>query len=41
MPFGRKRSCLNYFLYQFCKCWIYERYSGIRGRLDQDDEFKC
>ena len=28
-------------LFQFCRCWIHKRFSGIRGDLKDDCEFGC
>ena len=31
----------NFTFFQFCKCWMDKRCSGIRSRPTQNDELKC
>ena len=37
----RKGVYSNLIPYQFCRCWVHKRCSGIRGKLKEDSKFKC
>ena len=37
----RKSRSSNSILCQFWRCQVHERYSGIRGKLEKDSNFKC
>ena len=37
----RKDVNRNPILCQFGRCWVYKRYSGIRGKLKEFSKFKC
>ena len=37
----RKNVGSNPIFCQFSRCWVHKRYSGIRGKLKDNSEFKC
>ena len=37
----RKSVSNKFILCQFCRCWVHETCSGIRGKLKEDSKFKC
>ena len=36
----RKGESINSILWQFCRCWLQKRCSGIKGKLKEDSKFK-
>ena len=37
----RKGLGSNSMLCQFSRCWVYKRSSGFKGKLKEDNNFKC
>ena len=38
---GRKNVDSGSIFYQFCRCWVHKRLSGISGKLIKDSKDEC
>ena len=38
---GRKNVDSGSIFYQFCRCWVHKRFSGISGKLIKDSKDEC